>query len=100
MTDYIETFLRGVVEQLLDHMTEEEYIRPLVTMMSALRPTVSSVEDAIYGHIIGEINGQMMASLYSTFKREPTEGEIEIIANSIIHRSIEIRSKIREFANM
>lgn len=96
----VETLLKGLIVQLFDQLLSEDALKSTVTMMKALKPAVSSVEDAVFGHIIGEFSARIKSSISSALKRDPSESELGFIADAIIRRSIEIKSEVRKYANL
>ena len=100
MTEIDDIFFTGLVVRGLDRLLEEDNIHASLTIMKYLKPAVSSEEDAAFGSIIGELVGRLSAAINVGFNREMNELELEIIGNEIQRRSLEIRSKIREYANL
>lgn len=100
MENVMDAFLKGLVVQIIEQLLVEEHLRSVIKSMDLLKPAITSIEDAVFGHVIGELEGRMKVAIYTGFKREANRKEEEIIANAILRSALEIKSKIRECAHL
>ena len=88
--------LYGFVEVMIDLHLEDTRLSKTHKFFEMLKPTVSNRVDAIFGFIVGWIFADI-SSFFSVFlKRQATQEEMEVIANAITKRFLEIKNKIYE----
>ena len=88
--------LRGMVEKIIDTQLDKKNLANTHRFFEVLKPVVSNRVDAVFGYIVGQIHGNCSGLFSSLLKREATQEEVDEIANAIIKRFFEIKSKINE----
>jgi len=96
----MEPLVRGIVERFIDSQLSEETLRNRIHLMRSLKPNIRSEEDAVFGLMLGEVFGRLLHYYRYFLEREATDEEIEDYFKIISRRAIEIKSKIREIANL
>lgn len=89
------TILRGAVEKSIDKLLSDEVMSTSHKLFENMKPTIKNSEDAIFGYIFGHVSG-LMDMTFSNLNRQPTNEDINEIAQAITSRIPEIKGRIHE----
>jgi hypothetical protein len=87
------TILRGAVEKAIDRMLSDESLSLYRFFFENMSPAIRNSDDAIFGFIYGYVLGSL-ETIFGTVNRQPTNEELNEIANAIKKRTWEIKSRI------
>lgn len=97
----MDVLLRGSIERHVDRILEGgmPLDKALLMFRKGLAPTVKNVEDALFGYVIGRTIQFSFDAMQVHHKREPNGAEFSEIAEILVRRAMEIKSKIKLIAN-
>jgi len=87
--------LRGAIEKSIDKLLSDEVLSSSRKLFENMKPTIKNSDDAILGYVFGHVSG-FMDMTFSNLNRQPTDEDINEIANAITGRMEEIKSRIYE----
>ena len=93
--------MRGSLEQFIDFILQKEGLLENAQAMfeKGLPLTVKSIEDALFGYVVGRIIQFIDHIFQLSYQRLPTFDESLEIGRLIESRALEIKSRIRLVAN-
>lgn len=95
----MDSKIRGFLDNFIDALTGEEGLTASFQVIRKFKPAVKSVQDAVFGYIVGLALCNFTTNYQREFDRLPNTVEIETFDNVILDRASNIMSKIRDFAN-
>ena len=95
----MEPQIRGSIEKLLDDYLTTDQLTAFLLVLKEIQPSVNSIEDAIFGYIIGATQGAFVAMYHQKHNRTPDESERAVFLTILGRRAAEIKSKTREIDN-
>ena len=96
----MEHEIRGRLEAYIDYLLTERGLKNVLGIISRFKPAVSSIEDAIFGWIIGSAFSFYVGCIDNSFKRDINDDEVLKFYNIMDLRALRIKSKISEIINL
>lgn len=91
--------IRGKLETTLDALTSDRGLKNALTVISSIKPAISSVEDAVFGYIVGSIHCLFVINIDMKYDRDANDDEINGFYQMINIRALQLRSNIRSINN-
>jgi len=90
--EILDVLIRGLLEKELDSLTPEtmEKLTPFKELL-----LLASLEDFIFGFILGSLNLRFHTIIQTAYQREPNRIEINRFLDIIERRTMEIKGKIK-----
>ena len=90
----MEVTLRGLLEKEIDSLTEPETLTNVIEMFKVLFPT-KSMEDALFGFVVGAIYARFLSIVQIANRRIPSEDETKEYIEMIERRTMQIKGTIK-----
>ena len=87
--------IRGLIERSIDFYTSPSSLNSSITSFKELTPIVKSMEDVLFGFVIGRVVQESYTLIVSRYRKMPTEEQATKLTEIILRRAEEIREKIR-----
>ena len=92
--------IRGRLESFIDDSLTEKGLRNTHVIVSSFKPTVSSIEDAMFGFIVGCAFSLYCVNIHEKYDRDINDDESKKFLNIMDLRAFSIKSKISEIVNL
>ena len=86
--------LRGILEKQLDDLLKPDYLELMSTVYEGFKPLVKSIDDAMFGDIVGTMYERFVHYHFMFERESPTKSDKKELIKMIDRRAQEIRSNI------
>jgi len=88
--------MRGSIEQYIDFALSDAQMLGYQRYIKTLKPYVKSIEDAVFGLVVGTIIASCLDQFILSYRRPPTPSEMDELQRIIKEKIPKIRSRILE----
>lgn len=92
----MQTELRGIVEQYIDFALSDAQMLGYRRYINDLKPYVKSIEDAVFGLVVGTIVASCIDQIIFYTRGKPTPNQLEKLREIVREKIPKIRSRVLE----